>query len=117
MNGSKDDDQWMRRRGDKKKKGDVSLLSLYEPADDRIRTTECMGFGSGIRTEADPLLLLISSSETRFGHRMPIIKLKSSDNEVFDVDVEVAKASVTIKTMIDDLGLKDETEEVSRQTC
>lgn len=44
---------------------------------------------------------------------MPVIKLKSSDNDVFDVDVEVAKASNTIKTMIEDLGLKeDEKEEV-----
>ena len=42
---------------------------------------------------------------------MPVIKLKSSDGEVFSVDVEVAKASVTIKTMIDDLGLKEEDSE------
>lgn len=41
-----------------------------------------------------------------------MIKLKSSDNDVFDVDVEVAKASMTIKTMIDELGLNDEAEEV-----
>lgn len=32
---------------------------------------------------------------------MPVIKLQSSDGEVFEVDVEIAKASNTIKTMIE----------------
>ena len=35
---------------------------------------------------------------------MPIIKLQSSDGDVFEVDVEIAKQSITIKTMLDDLG-------------
>ena len=43
---------------------------------------------------------------------MSTIKLKSCDDEVFEVDVEVAKLSQTIKTMIDDLGLKDDDEKV-----
>ena len=32
---------------------------------------------------------------------MPNIKLQSSDGEIFDLDVEIAKQSVIIRTMID----------------
>ena len=32
---------------------------------------------------------------------MPSMKLQSSDGEMFEVDVEIAKQSVTIKTMLE----------------
>jgi len=35
---------------------------------------------------------------------MAYIKLQSSDGEVFEVDVEIAKCSVTIRTMLEDIG-------------
>lgn len=44
--------------------------------------------------------------------QMPKIKLQSSDGEVFDVDVEIAKCSITIKTMLEDLGVDEDEEEI-----
>ena len=35
-----------------------------------------------------------------------MIKLQSSDGEIFEVDVEIAKASNTIRTMIEGLCLE-----------
>ncbi|KAH9518722.1 suppressor of kinetochore protein mutant [Bulinus truncatus] len=43
--------------------------------------------------------------------KMPMIKLQSSDGEVFEVDVEIAKQSVTIKTMLEDLGMDEDEDE------
>jgi len=43
---------------------------------------------------------------------MPNIKLQSSDGEVFDIDVEIAKQSITIKTMLDDLGMEEGDDEI-----
>ena len=35
---------------------------------------------------------------------MPTIKLQSSDGETFPVEVDIARQSVTIRTMLEDLG-------------
>ncbi|KAG8188171.1 hypothetical protein JTE90_019450 [Oedothorax gibbosus] len=53
-----------------------------------------------------------SSNLSNFSRVMPNIKLQSSDGEIFEVDVEIAKASVTIKTMLEDLGMDDDEQEV-----
>lgn len=37
---------------------------------------------------------------------MPSIKLQSSDGEVFEINVEIVKQSVTIKTTLEDLGME-----------
>ena len=38
---------------------------------------------------------------------MPSIKLQNSDGKIFEVDVEIAKQSVTMKTTLEDLGMGD----------
>jgi len=43
---------------------------------------------------------------------MPNIKLRSSDGEVFPVDYDVAKVSMTLKTMVENLGLEEDDEEI-----
>merc|ERR1712141_837779 len=44
--------------------------------------------------------------------KMPSIKLQSSDGETFPVDVDIARQSVTIRTMLEDLGMEEEEDEV-----
>ncbi|XP_017024933.1 S-phase kinase-associated protein 1 [Drosophila kikkawai] len=42
---------------------------------------------------------------------MPLIKLQSSDGEIFETDAETAKCSNTIKALLEDCGLEAESEE------
>ncbi len=42
---------------------------------------------------------------------MAIIKLQSSNGDVFPVDMEIAKKSNTLRTMLNDLGIEDSSEE------
>jgi hypothetical protein len=59
------------------------------------------------------VFFLDSSGPVKFMiSKMPIIKLQSSDGEIFPVDVDIARQSVTIKTMLDDLGMDEDEEEV-----
>jgi len=46
--------------------------------------------------------------------KMPsqMIKLQSSDGEIFDVEVKVAQCSMTIKQMLEDLGMEENDDEV-----
>ena len=41
---------------------------------------------------------------------MPMINLVSSDGKTFQLDKEIARKSITIKTMMEDLGLDEEDE-------
>jgi S-phase kinase-associated protein 1 len=40
------------------------------------------------------------------------VKLKSSDEKIFDVSFDVIKSSVTIKTMLEDLGINENSSEI-----
>merc|ERR1712183_809528 len=61
-----------------------------------------MGFAD--KPWLDPDATRKNSLKSNIVDDMPIIKLQSSDGEVFPVDVEIARQSITIKTMLEDLG-------------
>lgn len=39
---------------------------------------------------------------------MPSIRIASNDNEIFTVDLKIAKKSVTLKTLLEDLGIGED---------
>jgi hypothetical protein len=40
------------------------------------------------------------------------LRLKSSDGDLFEVDLDIAKCSLTIKTMLEDLGFEEGDDEI-----
>ena len=51
-------------------------------------------------------LLLISDLINKT--KMPSIRIASNDNEIFTVDLKIAKKSVTLKTLLEDLGIGED---------
>ncbi|XP_057578981.1 S-phase kinase-associated protein 1-like [Hippopotamus amphibius kiboko] len=59
------------------------------------------------RERCRPALLSLRPAISLRPNTMPSIKLQSSDGEIFEVDVEIAQQSVTLTTMLEDLGMDD----------
>ncbi|XP_063496848.1 S-phase kinase-associated protein 1-like isoform X1 [Symphalangus syndactylus] len=55
-----------------------------------------------------PTLVSLRPAISLTQNTMPSIKSQSSGGEIFEVDVEIVKQSVTIKIMLEDLGRNDE---------
>lgn len=56
--------------------------------------------------------MIIVKIEKLKENEMPKIKLQSSDGEIFDTEIQIAKCSGTIKTMLEDLGVDEGEDEV-----
>ena len=55
-----------------------------------------------------PILISLRLDVSLRQSTTPSIKLQSSDREVFEVDVDIAKQSVPFQAMFEDLGMDDE---------
>merc|ERR1712203_164874 len=76
-----------------------------------------MGVSFFVRTSlkkrsADCKRILRNIKKNTRHSKMPTIKLQSSDGDIFPVDVEIARQSVTIRTMLEDLGMEEDEDEV-----
>merc|ERR1712110_600567 len=61
-------------------------------------------------TRQEPLLKEIQTCSSVFD-KMPSIKLQSKDGEVFQIDTDAAKLSVTIRDMMELLGIEEGSED------
>jgi len=82
-------------------------------ASNKYKTQVCKANKGGWeRAELPPTNKLTSSMTYPKVHsHSTTIRLQSSDSEIFEVDVEIAKASMTIKTMLEDLGMDEDDDE------
>ncbi|KAK3104126.1 hypothetical protein FSP39_024624 [Pinctada imbricata] len=77
--------------------------SIHDGVQSAIMASDCLVFDTNIAQ--------LFADHGNLGINMPNIKLQSIEGQLFDVDVEIVRQSVTIKTMLEDLGVDDDEEE------
>jgi S-phase kinase-associated protein 1 len=89
----------------------VSCSQLFEQTLNKSNISLLFGIKANFLEFKNFEIHLSSSTKLTNSNIMPTIKLQSSDGEVFPVDVDIARQSVTIRTMLEDLGMEEEEDE------